>query len=248
MTACHHEPSPGSCTHAPSCLQGKTSPPEHLTEAELIGLMEQHGIGTDASIAVHVNNVCERNYVRIESGRRVVPTELGITLISGYQRIDPELCRPQARPRLAAVMFSCQVETQGRMASCVQHCTAACSRWCTGKLILTLHGPVTIYTLHRALSCSTHFNAPVCILDALIVESRRWLQVRAHVEQQIALVAEGKADKAAVVEHTLQQFLQKFLFFVLHISRMDSLFEASFSPLSASGAHSSLIIISRMGG
>ena len=61
------------------------------------------------------------------------------------------------------------------------------------------------------------------------------LQVRAHVEKQIALVAEGKAEKADVVEHTLQQFLQKYLFFRDNVQRMDSLFEASFSPLTASG-------------
>jgi DNA topoisomerase IA len=62
------------------------------------------------------------------------------------------------------------------------------------------------------------------------------LQVRAHVENQILMIAQGKEDKEAVVQHALQQFLQKFLFFVQHIERMDSLFEASFSPLTASGA------------
>ena len=75
--------------------QGRTSPPGYLTESDLISCMERHSIGTDASISVHINNICERNYVKIESGRRVVPTELGITLIKGYQSIDPELCRPQ---------------------------------------------------------------------------------------------------------------------------------------------------------
>ena len=58
------------------------------------------------------------------------------------------------------------------------------------------------------------------------------------MEAQIALVAAGKAERQAVVQHTLAQFTQKFLFFVENISRMDSLFEASFSPLTASGAPS----------
>jgi DNA topoisomerase len=100
-------------------MQGKTSPPDYLTEADLIGLMEQHGIGTDASISVHVHNVCERGYLRVEAGRRVVPTDLGITLISGYQRIDPELCRPQ-------VLLLSQLSVSG--ASCCRaspHCTVS---------------------------------------------------------------------------------------------------------------------------
>lgn len=55
----------------------QTSPPDYLSESELIGLMEKHGIGTDASIPVHVNNICERNYVKLERDRRLVPTNLG---------------------------------------------------------------------------------------------------------------------------------------------------------------------------
>lgn len=61
------------------------------------------------------------------------------------------------------------------------------------------------------------------------------LQVRGHVEVQIGLIAKGQADKDAVVAHTLQQFHQKFLFFVAKVARMDALFEASFSPLASSG-------------
>lgn len=68
-------------------LDRQTSPPDYLTEAELITLMEKHGIGTDASIPVHINNICERNYVTIISGRKLKPTTLGVVLVHGYQKV-----------------------------------------------------------------------------------------------------------------------------------------------------------------
>ncbi|XP_020684389.1 DNA topoisomerase 3-beta isoform X2 [Dendrobium catenatum] len=134
--------------------EGSTTPPDYLSESELISLMEKHGIGTDASIPVHINNICERNYVQVNSGRRLVPTALGTTLIRGYQSIDADLCLPD---------------------------------------------------------------------------------IRSFIEHQITMVAKGKADHSHVVQHVLQQFTQKFSYFVKKIENMDALFEAQFSTLAESG-------------
>lgn len=46
--------------------KGTTSPPNLLTEEELVTLMDKNGIGTDATIAEHIKKVIDREYVKVE--------------------------------------------------------------------------------------------------------------------------------------------------------------------------------------
>ena len=90
--------------------QGATTAPGYLSESDLISRMEKHGIGTDASIPTHINNILVRNYVALGSGRTLVPTELGVVLVHGYQRIDPQLVLPETR---AAIERACDSIAKG---------------------------------------------------------------------------------------------------------------------------------------
>jgi len=89
-----------------------TKPPDYLTESELISKLEKYGIGTDASMATHINNICERNYVEVKAARKLVPTELGIALVSGYNAVDHELVAADLRSKIEG---SCNKIANGEM-------------------------------------------------------------------------------------------------------------------------------------
>ena len=59
--------------------------------------------------------------------------------------------------------------------------------------------------------------------------------MRSAVEEQLNLIAHGRAEYDSVLIHTIDIFTRKFLYFVDHIQAMDDLFEVSFSPLAATG-------------
>lgn len=83
--------------------------------------------------------------LQVQAGRKLVPTSLGITLIRGYQCIDPDLCLPD---------------------------------------------------------------------------------IRSFIEQQITLVAKGQMDHSCVVLHVLQQFKQKYSYFVKKVRKVNILVHA----------------------
>ena len=99
-----------------SIADGLTTPPGYLTEPELISLMDANGIGTDATMADHIEKIKTREYVMTCSGQRsgaqtdgtesrgarggrgnrggsvehFIPSTLGVALIRGYDSIGLE--------------------------------------------------------------------------------------------------------------------------------------------------------------
>ncbi|KAJ3276880.1 DNA topoisomerase 3-alpha [Terramyces sp. JEL0728] len=92
----------------PSALNlvaGSTSKPNMLTEADLIGIMDKSGIGTDATIHEHIKKILEREYVNKE-GEYFYPTTLGMALVCGYDEmgIDLSLSKPDLRAQMESNM------------------------------------------------------------------------------------------------------------------------------------------------
>ncbi|XP_068435573.1 DNA topoisomerase 3-alpha isoform X2 [Clinocottus analis] len=81
---------------------GQTSPPQLLTEADLISLMEKHGIGTDATHADHIETIKSRMYVGLTADQRFLPGELGMGLVEGYNSMGYEMSKPNLRAELEA--------------------------------------------------------------------------------------------------------------------------------------------------
>lgn len=81
---------------------GVTSPPSYLTEPELIGLMDNNGIGTDATMAQHIETIVNREYcIKQQAGRvsQFLPSTLGIALCEGFDAMgfDESLTKPHLR-------------------------------------------------------------------------------------------------------------------------------------------------------
>lgn len=65
--------------------QDTTRPPDYLKESELVSLMDKHGIGTDASIPQHMQNIVDRHYCMI-CGPAGEDGEKGIVISKGGKK------------------------------------------------------------------------------------------------------------------------------------------------------------------
>ena len=77
-----------------------TKAPDYITESELIGEMEKNHIGTDASMSVHIENICQRGYVKVDEGRHLIPSKLGKALIDALGTVDPSIIHPENRAKI----------------------------------------------------------------------------------------------------------------------------------------------------
>lgn len=116
--------------------EGTTTSPKLLTEADLVSLMDKNGIGTypdplllthtdaigvgtDATIAEHINKIVQREYaVKQREGNieYLVPSTLGIGLVEGYNAIgfDDSLTKPNLRRLVRPfASFACGQDAHG---------------------------------------------------------------------------------------------------------------------------------------
>ncbi|ALC38886.1 Top3alpha [Drosophila busckii] len=82
--------------------EGATTAPPLLTEADLIALMEKHGIGTDATHAEHINTIKERGYIGVVDKGALVPGVIGMGLYEGYDAMELALAKPLLRAEFEA--------------------------------------------------------------------------------------------------------------------------------------------------
>jgi DNA topoisomerase-3 len=83
----------------------RTKTPLYLSEADLIGLMEKNGIGTDATMGQHIEKIKERQYVRVlqqqgDRQPRMKAEKLGVALCKAYTALNIAFSKPQIRQQM----------------------------------------------------------------------------------------------------------------------------------------------------
>ena len=85
----------------PWILDKETQPPSRISQAKLIELMEERGLGTKATRADIIQKLFDRGYVY---GNPPVPSETGIALYEAFKNYVPAMATPEMTAQLEAEM------------------------------------------------------------------------------------------------------------------------------------------------
>jgi DNA topoisomerase I len=85
----------------PWALDKETQPPGRISQAKLIEMMEERGLGTKATRADIIQKLFDRGYVY---GNPPIPSETGIALYAAFKNYVPAMATPEMTAQLEAEM------------------------------------------------------------------------------------------------------------------------------------------------
>jgi len=88
-------------TENPWMVGKETPPPARISQAKLIEMMEERGLGTKATRADIIQKLFDRGYVY---GNPPIPTETGIALYEAFKNYVPAMATPEMTAQLEAEM------------------------------------------------------------------------------------------------------------------------------------------------
>jgi DNA topoisomerase-1 len=88
-------------TTNPWMVGKETQPPSRISQAKLIEMMEERGLGTKATRADIIQKLFDRGYVY---GNPPVPTETGVALYEAFRNYVPAMATPEMTAQLEAEM------------------------------------------------------------------------------------------------------------------------------------------------
>jgi DNA topoisomerase-1 len=85
----------------PWILDKETQPPSRISQAKLVEMMEERGLGTKATRADIIKKLFDRGYVY---GNPPIPTETGIAMYEAFKKYVPAMATPEMTAQLEAEM------------------------------------------------------------------------------------------------------------------------------------------------
>lgn len=92
-------------------ISSKTTPPKHLTEAELLTLMDKNGIGTKATAPSHIETNKKRGYFYTK-GKTIIIHETGYNLIDALHNSVSIIVKPEIRARIESLVQEIEDNTK----------------------------------------------------------------------------------------------------------------------------------------